>query len=46
MNTNNLHELIRRYEENLDWTLNGECYEIMKWEAARCFSDTWDSEEA
>lgn len=46
MNTTNLHELIRRYEENLDWTLNGECYEIMKWEAARCFSDTWFSDEA
>ena len=46
MNTTNLHELILRYEENLDWTLNGKCYEMMKWEAARCFSDTWFSEEA
>ena len=46
MNTQNLHELIRRYHENLNLTMNSEHREQMKWEATKCFHDVWFSDQA
>ena len=46
MNTDNLHKLINRYEENF-YILNDSNHdEIFKWRAAKRFRDVWFSEEA
>lgn len=45
MNKENLHELIRRYEENYAELNNKTNDEIFKWKAVRCFQDEWFSEE-
>lgn len=46
MNTDNLHSLINRYEENFYTLNNSEHDEIFKWRAAKRFRDVWFSEEA
>ncbi len=46
MNTENLHRLINRYEENFYTLNNSENDEIFKWRAAKRFRDIWFSEEA
>ncbi len=46
MNTDNLHNLINRYEENFYILNNSEHDEIFKWRAAKRFRDVWFSEEA
>lgn len=46
MNTDNLHSLINRYEENFYTLNNAENDEIFKWRAAKHFRDVWFSEEA
>ena len=46
MNTDNLHSLINRYEENFYTLNNSEHDEIFKWRAAKRFRDIWFSEEA
>lgn len=43
MNKENLHELIRRYEENYAELNNQTNDEIFKWKAVRCFQDEWFS---
>lgn len=45
MNKENLHELIRRYEESYAELNNKTNDEIFKWKAVRCFQDEWSSEE-
>ena len=45
MNTKNLHELIRRYEERYAEINNTANNEIFKWKAVRCFQDKWFSPE-
>jgi hypothetical protein len=44
MNTNNLHELINRYENNYDMINDSTNDEIFKWEAVRGFRDVWFKE--
>lgn len=46
MNTENLHKLIDRYEENFYTINNSENDEIFKWRAAKRFRDVWFSDEA
>ena len=46
MNTENLHKLIDRYEENFYTLNNSENDEIFKWRAAKKFRDTWFSKAA
>lgn len=46
MNTENLHELINRYEAGLDETMNPVHHEQMKWEAVKIFRNAWFPEEA
>lgn len=41
MNTENLHELIRRYEEQYEMLNDGKNNELFKWEAVRCFQNVW-----
>ena len=41
MNIDNLHELINRYEENLDRLYKTESYELFKWEAMKTWQDEW-----
>lgn len=45
MNKENLHELIRRYEEHYAELNNQDNNEIFKWQAVRCFQDEWFSQE-
>lgn len=46
MNTENLHKLIDRYEEDFYVLNNSEHNEIFKWRAAQQFRDVWFSDEA
>lgn len=46
MNTENLHRLIDRYEENFEVINNAANNEIFKWKAVKCFRDVWFSKEA
>jgi len=46
MNSENLHELINRYEQNLLYVNNSTNDEIFKWKAVKCFRDAWFSPEA
>lgn len=46
MNYENLHELINRYEANLDKTMGPIHREQFKWEAMKLFRDVWFSEDA
>ena len=41
MNTENLHELINRYEDNLDMLYSSEHDEIFKWKAMKVWRDEW-----
>ena len=41
LNTDNLHELINRYEENLDKIYNAEHDELFKWRAMKTWQDEW-----
>ena len=41
MNSENLHQLISRYEENFELINNAQNEEIFKWRAVRCFQDVW-----
>ena len=41
VNIDNLHELINRYEENLDRLYRTESYELFKWEAIKTWQDEW-----
>ena len=41
MNTENLHELIRRYEENIDNICNADHDELFKWKAMKVWRDEW-----
>ena len=41
LNIDNLHELINRYEENLDRLYRTESYELFKWEAMKTWQDEW-----
>lgn len=41
MNTDNLHELINRYEENLDKIYNAEHDELFKWRAMKTWQNEW-----
>ncbi len=45
MNIENLHELIRRYEENYYLINSEENNEIFKWKVVKLFRDVWFSEE-
>lgn len=41
MNTDNLHELIRRYEDHVDKIYNAEHDELFKWKAMKTWQDEW-----
>lgn len=41
MNKDNLHELINRYESNIDKIYGTEHYELFKWCAVKCWRDEW-----
>ena len=41
MNYTNLHELINRYESNIDMLYGTEHYELFKWEAVKTWRDAW-----
>ena len=41
MNTDNLHELINRYEEHIDTIYNEEHDELFKWKAMKVWRDEW-----
>lgn len=41
MNLDNLHELINRYEEDIDNIYGEEHYELFKWEAMKVWRDEW-----
>lgn len=41
MNLDNLHELINRYEENLDKIYDAEHDELFKWRAVKTWQDEW-----
>ena len=41
MNSDNLHELIRRYEDNIDKIYNAEHDELFKWKAMKTWRDEW-----
>lgn len=41
MNIDNLHELINRYEENLDLIYGTEHYELFKWQAMKTWQQEW-----
>lgn len=41
MNTENLHELINRYEEHIDMIYNAEHDELFKWKAMKVWRDEW-----
>ncbi len=45
MNTENLHELIQRYENNYYLVNSKENNEIFKWRVVKAFRDVWFSEE-
>ena len=42
MNKDNLHELINRYEKNLDTLYNSDHDEIFKWKAMKVWRDEWN----
>lgn len=46
MNTENLHELIDRYEQNYHTVNSAEHNEIFKWKAVKKFHDVWYSDTA
>ena len=46
MNYENLHELINRYEQNIDIFNNSEHEEIFKWEAVQTFQRVWFSPQS
>ena len=41
MNTDNLHELINRYENGLDWIYGSVHDELFKWRAVKTWRDEW-----
>ena len=41
MNTENLHELIKRYEDSIDLLYNEEHDELFKWRAVKVWRDEW-----
>ena len=41
MNTENLHELINRYEDHIDMIYNTEHDELFKWKAMKVWRDEW-----
>ena len=41
MNLENLHELINRYESNIDTLYGAVHYELFKWEAVKTWRDAW-----
>lgn len=41
MNSENLHQLISRYEDNFELINNAQNEEIFKWRAVRCFQEVW-----
>lgn len=41
MNKDNLHELINRYEDNIDMIYNEEHDELFKWKAMKVWRDEW-----
>ena len=45
MNYDNLHELINRYESNIDMLYGSEHYELFKWEAVKIWRDAWFNPE-
>ncbi len=42
MNHDNLHELINRYESNIDMLYGAESYELFKWCALKCWQEEWN----
>lgn len=42
MNNNNLHELINRYESNIDMLYNDEHDELFKWRALKTWQEEWN----
>ena len=46
MNYENLHELINRYEQNIDYLYGTEHYELFKWEAVKIWRDEWFKPES
>lgn len=46
MNYENLHELINRYEQNIDDLYGTEHYELFKWEAVKTWRDEWFKPES
>lgn len=46
MNTDNLHELIDRYESKIDKIYNAEHNELFKWRAMKTWRDEWFKPEA
>lgn len=42
MNTDNLHELINRYEEHMDRLYDEEHNELYKWKAVKSWQDAWN----
>lgn len=45
MNKDNLHELINRYEANIDMLYGEEHYELFKWQAMKTWRDEWSKPE-
>lgn len=45
MNMENLHELINRYEENMDLFYNDDHDELFKWEALKTWQEEWKKPE-
>jgi hypothetical protein len=41
MNKENLHELINRYEDNIEMIYNDEHDELFKWKAMKVWRDEW-----
>ena len=41
MNTDNLHELINRYEDNIDMIYDNDHDELFKWKAMKVWRDEW-----
>ncbi len=46
MNYDNLHELINRYESNIDMLYNEEHDELFKWRAFKTWQDEWNKPES
>ena len=46
MNTENLHELINRYESKLDFLYNSEHHELFKWKAVKTWREEWNKPES